>query len=97
MKSVALWRLSVQLQPEAAKGELAGVQAGVQAVQVQALAAVPRQQQAALRVQAQQARLCREALYLAGLAFSRLLQYQPECLLQAYSPHAVLVPAQWFE
>jgi len=105
VKAAALLRLSVQLQPEAAKPVAVKEQlAGVQAEEVQpmagkvlARAAVPQPQQAALRVQARQALLCREALYLASLAFSRLVQCQPECLLQAYSPHAVLVPALLFE
>jgi len=98
VKAAALLRLSVQLQPEAAKPVAVKEQlAGVQAEQVQAREAVPQPQQAALRVQSQQARLFREALYLAGLASFRFFRWPPVCLLQAYSPHAVLVPALLFE
>jgi hypothetical protein len=105
VKAAALLRLSVQLQPEAAKPVAVKEQlAGVQAEEVQPMAGkvlarvtVPQPQQAALRVRAKQAQQFRVVFVLAGLAFSRLVRWPPVCLLQAYSPHAVLVPAQLFE
>ena len=72
---------------------------GVEGQAWEALAgvAVPQPQQAALRVRAKQAQQFRVVFVLAGLAFSRLVRWPPVCLLQAYSPHAVLVPALLFE
>lgn len=76
--------------------ELAVAGQEVRAVEGQA-EAVQQPQQAALRVRAKQAQQFRVVFVLAGLAFSRLVRWPPVCLPQAYSPHAVLVPALLFE
>ena len=62
-----------------------------------AVAGEQQPQQAVLRVRAKQAQQFRVVFVLAGLAFSRLVRWPPVCLPQAYSPHAVLVPALLFE
>ena len=95
----ALRRPSVQAQ--LGVGQVAQSEAvqGVEGQAGEALAgvAVPQPQQAALRVRAKQVQLFRVVFVLAGLAFSRLVRWPPVCLLQAYSPHAVLVTALLFE
>ena len=97
--AVALRRPSAQAQ--LGVGQVAQSEAvqGVEGQAGEALAgvAVPQPQQAALRVRAKQAQQFRVVFVLACLAFSRLVRWPPVCLLQAYSPHAVLVPALLFE
>ena len=101
----ALRRPSAQAQLGAVPGEMVELAVAGQEVQGvegqawEALAgvAVPQPQQAALRVRAKQAQQFRVVFVLACLAFSRLVRWPPVCLLQAYSPHAVLVPALLFE
>lgn len=112
-QSAGLWLAQVQVRVQvrqAAEGALRrpSAQAQLGAVPVEMVelavagqegqaAAVPQPQQAALRVRAKQAQQFRVVFVLAGLAFSRLVRWPPVCLLQAYSPHAVLVPALLFE
>ena len=60
-------------------------------------AAVQQPHQAALRVRAKQAQQFRVVFVLAVPAFFWPLRCQLVCLLQADSPHAILVPALLFE
>ena len=85
--AVALRRPSAQAQLGAGPVEMVEL----------AVAGEQQPQQAVLRVRAKQAQQFRVVLVLAGLAFSRLVRWPPVYLLQAYSPHAVLVPALLFE
>ena len=97
--AVALRRPSAQAQLGAVPVEMVELAVAgqeVRAVEGQA-AAVQQPQQAVLRVRAKQAQQFRVVFVLACLAFSRLVRWPPVCLLQAYSPHAVLVPALLFE
>ena len=91
----ALRRPSAQAQLGAVPVEM--VELAVAGQEVRAVEGEQQPQQAALRVRAKQAQQFRVVFVLAGLAFSRLVRWPPVCLLQAYSPHAVLVPALLFE
>ena len=111
-QSAGLWLAQAQVQVQvqvrvqvrqAAEGALrrpsAQAQLGAGPVEMVELAVAGEQQpqQAVLRVRAKQAQQFRVVFVLACLAFSRLVRWPPVCLLQAYSPHAVLVPALLFE
>ena len=105
-RQAGLWLAQVQVQVkvrQAAEGALrrpsAQAQLGAGPVEMVELAVAGEQQpqQAVLRVRAKQAQQFRVVFVLAGLAFSRLVRWPPVCLLQEYSPHAVLVPALLFE
>jgi len=91
----ALRRSSAQAQLGAGPVEM--VELAVAGQEVQAVEGEQQPQQAVLRVRAKQAQQFRVVFVLACLAFSRLVRWPPVCLLQAYSPHAVLVPALLFE
>ena len=93
--AVALRRPSAQAQLGAVPGEM--VELAVAGQEVRAVEGEQQPQQAVLRVRAKQAQQFRVVFVLAGLAFSRLVRWPPVCLPQAYSPHAVLVPALLFE
>ena len=91
----ALRRPSAQAQLGAGPVEM--VELAVAGQEVRAVEGEQQPQQAVLRVRAKQAQQFRVVFVLACLAFSRLVRWPPVCLLQAYSPHAVLVPALLFE
>ena len=91
----ALRRPSAQAQLGAVPGEM--VELAVAGQEVRAVEGEQQPQQAAQQFRAKQAQQFRVVFVLAGLAFSRLVRWPPVCLPQAYSPHAVLVPALLFE